>query len=100
MCYKELIPTIIAKESFSSAASCRQTRNAITATTSATRNSIVVGTNNTTTPEDYLVRRRMLTSLNHRQVIGVSSQQLLQSNKLHFITTSDTTGDLRLPEFF
>ena len=23
-----------------------------------------------------------------------------QSNKLHFITTSDTTGDLRLPEFF
>lgn len=25
VCYKELIPTIIAKESFSSAASCRQT---------------------------------------------------------------------------
>jgi hypothetical protein len=100
MCYKELISTIIAKESFSSAASCRQTRNATTATTSPTRNSIVAGTNNTTTPEDYLVGRRMLTSLNHRQVIGVSSQQLLQSNKLHFITTSDTTGDLRLPANF
>ena len=42
----------------------------------------------------------MLTSLNHRQVIGVSSQQLLQSNKLHFTTTADTTGDLRLPENF
>lgn len=100
-CYKELISTIIAKESFSSTTGCCQTRNATaTATASATRNNIVVGTNNTTTPENYLVGQRMVTSLNHGQVIGVSSQQLLPSNKLHLITTSNYTGDLRLPENF